>query len=100
LIVTFISIEHSAASDPSLCLEFRRVLFGSFPITAMDDALLDGTQAVTITVSATGYANGTQTLNVTDVETLSVTTDLGSISENGRSEERRVGKESRDRGSP
>ena len=39
-----------------------------FNIAAVDDAIVDGTQNVTITASATAHANGTDTLNVTDDE--------------------------------
>ena len=39
----------------------------------MDDALLDGTQTVTITAGAAGYVSGSDRLDVTDHETLTVT---------------------------
>jgi len=57
----------------------------AFAITAMDDALLDGTQLVTITVSANGYVDGTDTVDVTDHETLTVSITAASISEKGGS---------------
>ena len=41
----------------------------SFNIDAVDDALVDGTQSVTITASATGYTSGTDSVDVTDDET-------------------------------
>jgi hypothetical protein len=40
----------------------------SFSISAVDNALSDGTKTVTITASASGYANGTVQLTVTDDE--------------------------------
>ncbi len=38
----------------------------TFSIDAVDDEITDGTQAVTLTASATGYTNGTTTVSVTD----------------------------------
>ncbi len=57
----------------------------TFTITAVDDALLDGTQTVTVTASASGFESGTGTVNVTDHETLTVSIAAPSISENGGS---------------
>jgi hypothetical protein len=57
----------------------------AFTITAVDDALLDGTQTVTITASAAGYNDGTDTLDVNDHETLAVAINVAAISENGGS---------------
>jgi 6-phosphogluconolactonase (cycloisomerase 2 family) len=57
----------------------------TFTIAAVDDTLLDGTQTVTVSVSAAGYLSGTKTLDVTDFETLTVTIDATSMSENGGS---------------
>ena len=37
-------------------------------LAAVDDAIVDGTQTVTITASATGFASGSDTLQVTDNE--------------------------------
>ncbi len=39
-----------------------------FPVDAVDDAVLDGTQAVTITASAAGYADAVAALDVLDKE--------------------------------
>jgi hypothetical protein len=46
----------------------------AFPINAIDEELVDGTQTVTLMASATGFVNGTDSLDVTDddVPTLSV----------------------------
>ncbi|MCC6508139.1 MAG: hypothetical protein IT423_03475, partial [Pirellulaceae bacterium] len=57
----------------------------TFTITAVDDALLDGKQTVTISASATGYASGTRTVDVLDSENLTLSIAPGSISENGGS---------------
>ena len=53
----------------------------TFQILAVDDQLLDGTQEVTITAAATGYASVSETLDVTDHETLSLVIAADSIAE-------------------
>ena len=55
----------------------------TFVISAADDALLDGTQNVTIGVAASGYASGSASVAVTDEESLTVTISPTAISENG-----------------
>ncbi|MCA9177360.1 MAG: VCBS repeat-containing protein, partial [Planctomycetales bacterium] len=55
----------------------------TFTITAVDDFEIDGTQSVTITPSRVGYVIATTTISVTDSETLTVSIDVASISENG-----------------
>ncbi|MEQ9410795.1 MAG: choice-of-anchor Q domain-containing protein, partial [Fuerstiella sp.] len=57
----------------------------AFDINAVDDALVDGTKTATITATAAAHADGTDTVDVTDddVQSLFVTVDLSSISENG-----------------
>lgn len=55
----------------------------TFTITAVDDALLDGSQTVTITASGSGFSDGTATVNVTDHETLTVAINPTSIPEDG-----------------
>jgi uncharacterized delta-60 repeat protein len=40
----------------------------TFPVSAVDDSILDGNQSVTVTASATGHANGSRSLMVTDNE--------------------------------
>jgi len=53
-------------------------------IDAVDDNLVDGTQTVTITASATGVNDGTDTVDVTDddVATLTLSIAKGSVFEN------------------
>src|SRR5690349_23708436 len=41
----------------------------NFPITIIDDALLDGPQPATISITAPGFANGLDTMLVADNET-------------------------------
>lgn len=50
-------------------------------IDAVDDNILDGTQVVTITASAIGYVDTTDTINVLDVETVGVDIIANQISE-------------------
>ncbi len=52
------------------------------PVSAVDDALLDGTQSVTLTAAGSGLINGTTTLAVTDVETLTASFTAAAIFEN------------------
>ena len=55
----------------------------SVTLDAVDDLLLDGIQHVTITANAVGYiVGGSDTIAVTDYETLSLIFDENSISEN------------------
>lgn len=55
----------------------------TFSIDAVDDAVIDGTQTVTITASASGLADGTDTLDVTDddASALSVVLSASAVSE-------------------
>ena len=57
----------------------------TFTITAVDDAVVDGTQTATITASAAGLLDGSDSVDVTDdeVAALSLSVDLASIDENG-----------------
>ncbi len=51
-------------------------------LAAVDDAIADGTQTVTITASAAGFTSGSDTLNVTDNDPLP-TVQFTSASQNG-----------------
>ena len=54
------------------------------PLNAIDDSLLDGTQTATVTVTsinATGFLLGTDSVQVTDLETLLFTVDRTTVSE-------------------
>lgn len=59
----------------------------TFTITAVDDSIVDGTQNVTISATATGLTTGTFLLQVTDNDTasgaLALSSTLSSISEAG-----------------
>ncbi|MFC1766157.1 DUF4347 domain-containing protein, partial [Planctomycetota bacterium] len=68
LTVTLQSNDTSEATVPSTVIIPDGVFSAVFTLTAVDDALLDGTQTVTITASANGYFSGTATLQVLDDE--------------------------------
>ena len=53
----------------------------SFYVDAVDDALLDGTQAVTVTATADGYPLASAGLDVLDHETLTVAVDRPTVAE-------------------
>ncbi|MEZ5330353.1 MAG: GEVED domain-containing protein, partial [Verrucomicrobiales bacterium] len=57
----------------------------TFFVDAVDDALVDGTQTVTFTASAPGYVSGTDTIDVTDDDTptLTLSIDKASVFEFG-----------------
>ncbi|HEY2572792.1 MAG TPA: cadherin-like beta sandwich domain-containing protein, partial [Verrucomicrobiaceae bacterium] len=48
----------------------------TFPVTIIDDAVLNGTRNVILTASATGYATGTAPLAVNDNETATLTVSV------------------------
>ncbi len=83
LTVTLSSNDTTEATVPATITILANQASATFAITAADDALLDGTQTVTITASATGYVGGSANVNLTDFETLALTINPASISENG-----------------
>ncbi|HND52402.1 MAG TPA: Calx-beta domain-containing protein, partial [Pirellulaceae bacterium] len=85
LTVSLASTDPSQASLPASVTIPANATSATFSISALDDTLLDGDQSLTLTASAAGYVDGTTTLVVTDHETLTVTLDVSSISENGGS---------------
>lgn len=82
LTVSLSSSDPSEATTPATVTFLPGQASLSFPISAQDDSLLDGTQTVTITATATGFASDSDTLNVTDHETLSLVIADDSVSEN------------------
>ncbi len=52
------------------------------PLDAVDDSLLDGTQQVAVLVSSAGYEGDSQTVDVTDHETLQLALSVSSLNEN------------------
>ncbi len=86
LTVNLSSSDEGEASVPStVVIPDGQMSSPPFAITAVDDALLDGTQTVTVTASAAGIADSTVSLEVTDHEQLTVTLADAAISENGAS---------------
>ncbi|MFO0821286.1 MAG: peptidoglycan DD-metalloendopeptidase family protein [Pirellulales bacterium] len=83
LTVNLTSSNASAATVVSSVTIPANTSFVTFTVTAVDDTVLDGVQSTTITASATGYTAGSQTVQVTDFETLSLTIQESSISEKG-----------------
>ncbi len=69
-------------------------------ITAVDDSLLDGTQVALITLSAAGYQNGAGSLQVTDYETITLTLNQTTISENGGTTQATVTRSNIDNANP
>ncbi|MCP3884240.1 MAG: hypothetical protein GY700_01965, partial [Propionibacteriaceae bacterium] len=70
LLVSLSSDDTSEATVPSTVTIADGSVSATFTITAVDDALVDGTQTVTITASAASHLNGTDTIDVTDDEVL------------------------------
>lgn len=76
LLVTLASTNTGAATVPASATIPAGQTSVTFPVTVVDDALLDGTQSAVITASVTGYDSGVSTLNVTDDETTTITLSL------------------------
>jgi len=83
LTVTLTSSDTTEATVPSTVTIPDGADSAVFTVTGVDDAVVDGTQTVTITASASGYTSGTDTLDVTDddIASLVLTIAAGSISE-------------------
>jgi hypothetical protein len=64
--VSLTSDDPSEATVPGLVTIPWGQSTAEFPIDAVDDAVMDGTQVVTMTASATGYADALATLDVAD----------------------------------
>jgi len=83
LVVSLGSSDTSEAAVPATVTIPANQSSVTFAVTAVDDTVLDGTQTVTITAGAVGYVGGSQTIDVTDFEALSMTIIPAVISENG-----------------
>jgi len=68
LVVALASSNTNAVTVPASVTIPAGQTSASFSISAVDNALSDGTKTVIITATATGYANGTVQLTVTDDE--------------------------------
>ncbi|MCX6839307.1 MAG: M36 family metallopeptidase [Verrucomicrobia bacterium] len=76
LMVTLASTNTAAATVPATITIPSGQTSVTFPVTVIDDALLDGTQSAVITALVTGYDAGVSTLNVLDNETTTITLTL------------------------
>jgi len=66
LTVTLASSDTTEATVPSTVTIDDGADSAIFTVTGVDDAVVDGPQTVTITASASGHTNGTDTVEVTD----------------------------------
>ena len=85
LTVSLSSSETSEAIVPATVVIPAGETFANFAVTAVDDAVVDGTQTATIEAIAAGLVNSSATLNITDneVPALNLSIDASSIAENG-----------------
>ena len=81
IIVQLFSDHPGEATTPVSVQILPQQSSATFTINAVDDNILDGTVSVVISAMSMGYEDGMASLNVSDHETLSVTLDETSISE-------------------
>ena len=85
LVVNLASDDTGEATVPAtVTIAAGQTTSPAFPIDAVDDGLVDGSQTVTVKASATGLTDGTDTVVVTDddIATLTLTIAADAISEN------------------
>ncbi len=80
--VTIGSSDPSEATVPTSVVIPSGHASASFDVDAIDDGVVDGSQSVTITVSAASYVNGSDTLEVTDLGILTLSAAAGAVFEN------------------
>ncbi|MFN0018150.1 MAG: Ig-like domain-containing protein [Pirellulaceae bacterium] len=83
LVVTLTSGDPTEAGVPTTVTILGGQTFATFPINAIDDNLLDGTQNLTISASATAYGFASDKIQVTDHELIGISLTDHSISEVG-----------------
>ena len=84
LLVTLSSSDVSEATVPaSVTIPAGQASSLPFDLDAQDDAVVDGTQSVTISATAAAHTSGSDSVDVTDFEQLTVTLSRNSISERG-----------------
>jgi len=83
VVVNLSNGDSSEISIPTTVTILANQASASFDINAVDDALLDGSQTVSITASASGYVGGDDSMVVTDHETVTMVIAVATISENG-----------------
>ena len=82
--VTLTSSDTAGATVPAtITIAAGEVTSASFTVSAVDDLLVDGTQAVNVLATANGYRSATDSVNVTDddVAELYVTILADSVNE-------------------
>ena len=86
LLVTLASSDTSEVTVPASVTIPAGQASATFNITAVNDAIADGTQTATITATSLGFTNGTDTIDVTDEDgppALTVTLNPATIGEGG-----------------
>lgn len=86
LTVTLTSSDTSEATVPTMItIPAGQSVSAPFDIDAVDDAVVDGMQKVTIQATATAHSNGAHSVDVTDndIAALSLAIEQDSIAENG-----------------
>ncbi len=83
IVVTLVSSLATEATVPTTVTIPANAASVTFPITAVDDGLLDGMRSVQITASSTGYVHGNALVNVTDSVHLTLSMPTTSMSESG-----------------
>ena len=82
LTVTLSSSDLTAATVPATVTIPAGQTSATFPITIIDDTIIDGTQVATITAQITGWANATANISVLDNETTTLSLFLpGTVTE-------------------
>ncbi len=79
LVVNLASSDVTEATVPATVTILAGATSTTFPITILDDAVLDGTQNVEITATAPAYANVPGTIGVQDNETATLTLNVPAI---------------------
>ncbi len=80
--INLVSSDTSEATIPTSIVIPAGELSVTVPVSAVDDAILDGTQQVTLTASGAGLLSGTTSLSVTDLEELVASFTAAAIFEN------------------
>ncbi len=84
LAVALASGDPSEATVPASVTILAGQASATFAIDAMDDAVVDGSQTVTLTASASGLADATTTVTVTDDDVVVATTRIHQIQGTGQ----------------
>lgn len=81
-VINLSSSDPSEATVPATVTIPAGATNAAVSIAAIDDALLDGTQTVTLTAQQPGLQTSTVSLSVTDVESLTATSSAATVREN------------------